>query len=164
MEEEGVQIFCPHLFCRQHPSDIIPSKKKSNAQCPAQCAHVTAAPPTARMGLGGILGLIFGLLFGVILVAAAFFTCRWVVVFSFSFSNFLFSHCSHRPRERPKAINSRSSSKRNSGRQFDSQLGLITLMYIRSFISCLPCLRRQDSSSFETTDLKVPKTNEAQKQ
>jgi len=53
-----------------------------------------AAPPTARMGLGGILGLIFGLLFGVILVAAAFFTCR--------------------PRERPKAINSRSSSKRNS--------------------------------------------------
>jgi len=53
-----------------------------------------APPPTAKMGLGGILGLIFGLLFGVILLAAAFFTCR--------------------PRERPKAINSRSSSKRNS--------------------------------------------------
>ena len=39
-------------------------------------ACVTAPPPTAKMGLGGILGLIFGLLFGVILLAAAFFTCR----------------------------------------------------------------------------------------
>ena len=29
------------------------------------------------MGLGGILGLVFGLLFGVILLAAAFFTCRF---------------------------------------------------------------------------------------
>ena len=106
--------------------------KKSNAQRPAQCAHVTAAPETAGMGLGGILGLIFGLLFGVILLAAAFFTCRLVVVLSFSFSNFFFSYCSHRPRERPKAINSRSSSKRNSGGQFDSQLGLITLTYFLS--------------------------------
>ena len=59
--------------------------KKSNAQLLAQCAHVTAAPETARMGLGGILGLIFGLLFGVILVAAAFFTCRLVVVLFFIF-------------------------------------------------------------------------------
>ena len=49
-------------------------------QCVTMCYSVlqcvTAPPPAARMGLGGILGLVFGLLFGVILLAAAFFTCR----------------------------------------------------------------------------------------
>ena len=73
--------------------------KKSNAQRPAQCAHLTAAPETAEMGLGGILGLIFGLLFGVILVAAAFFTCRLVVVLFFFFEFLVFSLLSQATRE-----------------------------------------------------------------
>ena len=40
-------------------------------------ADLTAPPPAARMGLGGILGLVFGLLFGVVLLAAAFYKCRY---------------------------------------------------------------------------------------
>ena len=49
VEEEGVQTFCPHLFCRQHPSDIVPPEKVQHTTAWTMCTCYSG-PTNSRDG------------------------------------------------------------------------------------------------------------------